>query len=75
MEFDEMRHIIRLRFLRSQVKPAAPKKAQPNKAKSKTKAFAQKSAYVNKTPAGEKKNVLGEPMAAAYDPTAVESAW
>ena len=70
-----MRHIIRLRFLRSQVKPAAPKKAQPNKAKSKTKAFAQKSAYVNKTPAGEKKNVLGEPMAAAYDPTAVESAW
>ena len=75
MEFDEMRHIIRLRYLRSSAKKAAAPKAAAPKGKAKTKTFAQKSQYVNKTPAGEKKNVLGEPMAAAYDPTAVESAW
>jgi valyl-tRNA synthetase len=31
--------------------------------------------FVNKTPKGEKKDILSEPMAEAYYPTAVEAAW
>ncbi|KAI8884165.1 hypothetical protein K501DRAFT_284983 [Backusella circina FSU 941] len=46
-----------------------------NSDKKKKKAKAEPApVYVNKTPKGEKKD-LSDPIASAYDPTAVESAW
>eukprot|EP01102_Stenamoeba_stenopodia_P012148 TRINITY_DN379_c0_g1_i2.p1 TRINITY_DN379_c0_g1~~TRINITY_DN379_c0_g1_i2.p1 ORF type:complete len:1044 (-),score=309.33 TRINITY_DN379_c0_g1_i2:162-3293(-) len=50
------------------------KKNSTGAAEPKQKTIRLKQEFVNKTPAGEKKN-MSEPMAAAYDPPAVEAAW
>ncbi|KAG8899456.1 hypothetical protein FRC01_010506, partial [Tulasnella sp. 417] len=44
------------------------------KKKADTEQKVEATPYVNKTPKGEKKDMT-EPMAAGYDPIAVESAW
>jgi len=54
-----------------QQKDASEAKPKPKKEKA---AAIPQEAYVNTTPAGQKKDLSGE-MAAAYDPVAVESAW
>ncbi|KAJ0398218.1 hypothetical protein P43SY_006350 [Pythium insidiosum] len=51
----------------------APKKDKEPK-KKESKAAEPAEAFVNTTPKGEKKD-MGAPMAAAYNPVAVESAW
>lgn len=40
-----------------------------------TKTKSENYTFVNKTPKGEKKDILSEPMAEAYYPSAVEAAW
>ncbi|KAF9378538.1 AP-1 adaptor complex sigma subunit Aps1 [Podila verticillata] len=57
---------------KSKVAPAAKedKKAKPEKAA----AAAPEAEFVNTTPKGEKKD-MSEPMAATYNPKAVEAAW
>ena len=71
MEYDEMRAALLFRRL------ASTKGSKPVKvfapAPKKPKTFA-KAEFVNTTPKGEKKDLSG-PMAATYDPKAVESAW
>ncbi|KAF1328938.1 Valine-trna ligase, partial [Globisporangium splendens] len=51
----------------------APKKDKENK-KKEAKPAVETPAFVNTTPKGEKKD-MAAPMAAAYNPVAVESAW
>lgn len=52
----------------------APKKEKEAKKKSSKEPAAAALAFVNATPAGDKKD-MGTPMAAAYNPVAVEAAW
>ncbi|KAI7904622.1 valyl-tRNA synthetase [Cokeromyces recurvatus] len=64
------------KFAAKQAKLQEAKKAAGANAEKKKKKEAKESApvFVNKTPKGEKKD-MSEPMASAYDPRAVESAW
>jgi valyl-tRNA synthetase len=71
MEYDEMRPALLFRLLASKA-PAKPAKAFAPAPK-KPKTFA-KAEFINTTPKGDKKD-LSAPMAATYDPKAVESAW
>jgi len=71
MEYDEMRPALLFRLLASKA-PGKPAKAFVPAPK-KPKVFA-KAEFINTTPKGEKKD-LSTPMAPAYDPKAVESAW
>ncbi|KAI8062821.1 valyl-tRNA synthetase [Gilbertella persicaria] len=53
----------------------AKKTAEPNPEKKKKKEVKTPApVFINKTPKGEKKD-MSEPLASAYDPRAVESAW
>jgi valyl-tRNA synthetase len=62
MEYDEMRPALLFRLLASK----APISKKP-------KTFA-KAEFINTTPKSDKKD-LSAPMAATYDPKAVDSAW
>ncbi|KAJ2404565.1 valine--tRNA ligase, partial [Coemansia sp. RSA 2530] len=54
--------------------PASSAAAAPKKEKEAKSAPKPKAAFVNTTPAGEKKD-MSEPMADSYNPVAVESSW
>ncbi|KAJ2012261.1 valine--tRNA ligase, partial [Coemansia sp. S610] len=54
--------------------PASSAAAAPKKEKEAKPAPKPKAAFVNTTPAGEKKD-MSEPMADSYNPVAVESSW
>ncbi|KAI9468965.1 MAG: valyl-tRNA synthetase [Benjaminiella poitrasii] len=64
------------KFAAKQAKLQEAKKAATANPEKKKKKEAKTSApvFVNKTPKGEKKD-MSDPMASAYDPRAVESAW
>lgn len=51
------------------------KKETANNNSSSSKTKPETYTFVNKTPKGEKKDILSQPMAEAYYPSAVEAAW
>ncbi|KAJ8659411.1 hypothetical protein O0I10_004773 [Lichtheimia ornata] len=75
---EEKRRAKLAKLAAKQAKLAAQKEkeaASPSEKKKKKAAkAAEQAVFVNKTPKGEKKD-MSEPMANAYDPRAVESAW
>ncbi|KAI7873510.1 valyl-tRNA synthetase [Mucor mucedo] len=74
---EEKRLAKQAKFLAKQAKIDEVKKAEaanPEKKKKKVVKAEPAPVFVNKTPKGEKKD-MSEPIASAYDPKAVESAW